>query len=156
MSCRLWIEKLGGCLQYMEDCTQSMMMTVYTVPGKDGGRGLIAIEDCVELVVRGIEVRKVPGSEEKLILAPTGDWVNGLEAASCVWFQNGDLKREPESLIVSSQNLSKRTNLVKAKIENSQEDTLCTLCKKADESMKVYIMLVVAANLNRSIKEGIP
>ena len=29
--------------------------------------GLIAIEDCVELAVRGLGVRKVPGSEERLI-----------------------------------------------------------------------------------------
>ena len=26
------------------------------IPRKDGGRGLIAIEDCVELAVRGLEV----------------------------------------------------------------------------------------------------
>ena len=53
----------------MKDCTQSIMMTdcIYTVPGKDGGIGLIAIEDCVELAVRGLGVRKVPGSEERLI-----------------------------------------------------------------------------------------
>ena len=60
------------------------MMTdcVYTVPGKDGGIGLIAIEDCIELAVRGLGVRKVPGSEERLIQAPRGDRVDGLEAAS--------------------------------------------------------------------------
>ena len=52
---------------------------------------------------------------------------------SCVWLQNGDLKRETESLIVAAQNQSIRTNLVKAKIDKSQKDTLCRLCKKADE-----------------------
>ena len=34
-----------------------------------------------------------------------------------VWLQNGDLKRETESLIVAAQNHSIRTNLVKAKID---------------------------------------
>ena len=36
------------------------------IPRKDGGRGLIAIEDCVELAVRGLEVY-VNESEERLI-----------------------------------------------------------------------------------------
>ena len=38
-----------------------------------------------------------------------------------VWLQNGDLKRETESLIVATQNHSIRTNLVKAKIEKTRE-----------------------------------
>ena len=56
---------------------------------------------------------------------------------SWVWFQNGDLKRETErqSLIVAAQNQNMRTNLVKAKIDKSQKDMLCRLCKKADESI---------------------
>ena len=34
--------------------------------------------------------------------------------------QNGDLKRETESLIVAAQDQSIRTNLVKARIDKSQ------------------------------------
>ena len=40
------------------------------------------------------------------------------------WLPNGDLKRETESLIVTAQNQSMRTNLVKAKIDKSQGDSL--------------------------------
>ena len=54
---------------------------------------------------------------------------------SWVWLHNGDLKRETESLIVAAQNQSIRTNLVEAKIDKNQKDTLCRLCKKADESI---------------------
>ena len=54
---------------------------------------------------------------------------------SWVCLQNGDLKKETESLIVAAQNQSIRRNLVKAKIDKSQKDTLCRLCKKADESI---------------------
>ena len=43
------------------------------------------------------------------------------------------MKRKTESLIVAVQNQSIRTNLVKAKIDKSQKDTLCRLRKKADE-----------------------
>ena len=119
---------------------------------------MIAIEDCVELAVTGLE-GYVHGSEERLLQAARGDRVDGLETASVLkkakkekrlqdweekalhgqylrqtkevrgaqsWvrLQNGDLKRETESLIVAAQNQSIRTNLVKAKIDKSQKDTL--------------------------------
>ena len=42
------------------------------IPRKEGGRGLIFIEDCVELAIRGLEVY-VHGSEERLIQAARGD-----------------------------------------------------------------------------------
>ena len=49
------------------------------------------------------------------------------------WLQNGDLKRETESLIAAAQKQSIRTNLVKAKIDKSQGDSLCRVCRKVDE-----------------------
>ena len=52
-----------------------------------------------------------------------------------VWLQNGDLKRETESLIVAAQNQSIRTNLVKGKIDKSQGDSLCRVCRKVDQSI---------------------
>ena len=52
---------------------------------------------------------------------------------SWAWLQNGDLKRETESLIVAAQNQSIRTNLVKATIDKSQDDSLCRVCKKVNE-----------------------
>ena len=48
---------------------------------------------------------------------------------------NVDLKRETESLIVAAQNQSIRTNLFKARIGKSQEDSLCRVCKKVEESI---------------------
>ena len=48
---------------------------------KEGGRGLISIEDCVELSIRGLEVY-VHGSEERLMQVARGENINGLEAAS--------------------------------------------------------------------------
>ena len=43
------------------------------------------------------------------------------------------MKRETESLIVAAQNQSIRTNLVKAKIDKSQGDSLCRVCRKVDK-----------------------
>ena len=135
------------------------------------GTRLIAIEDCVELAVRELEVH-VHGSEERLPQAARGDRIDGLEAAnvlksakkenrledwkkkslhgqylrqtkevrseqSWVWLQNGDLNRETEVIIVTPQNHSIRTNLVKVKVDKSQKDTVCRLCKKPDKSSKL-------------------
>ena len=54
---------------------------------------------------------------------------------SWAWLQNGDLKRETESLIAAAQNQSIRTNLVKAKTGKNQGDSLCRMCGKVDESI---------------------
>ena len=51
------------------------------------------------------------------------------------WLQNGDLKRETESFIVTAQNQSIRTNLVKVKIGKSQGDSLSRVCRKVDENI---------------------
>ena len=51
------------------------------MPRKEGGRGLISIEDCVELAIRGLGVY-IHGSEERLIQAARGDKIDDLEAAS--------------------------------------------------------------------------
>ena len=45
------------------------------------------------------------------------------------------MKRETEGLIVAVQNQSITANLVKAKIDKSQKDTLCRMCKEADDSI---------------------
>ena len=45
------------------------------------------------------------------------------------------MKRETENLIVAAQNQSIRTNLFKAKIDKSQGDSLCRVCRKVDESI---------------------
>ena len=138
------------------------------IPRKEGGRGLISTEDCVELAIRGLEVY-VHSSEERLIKVASGDKINGLAASvlkrskkekiledceekvlhgqylrqtkevrsdQCwAWLQNRDLKRETESLIVAAQNQSIRTNLVKSRIDKSQGDSLCRMCRKVDESI---------------------
>ena len=45
------------------------------IPRKEEGRGLISIEDCVELAIRGLEVH-VHGSEKRLIQAARGDKID--------------------------------------------------------------------------------
>ena len=51
------------------------------IPRKDGGTGVIAIDNCVEVAVKGLEVY-IHGSQERLLQAARGERVDGLEAAS--------------------------------------------------------------------------
>ena len=51
------------------------------------------------------------------------------------WLQNGDLKRETESLIVAAQNQSIRTNIVQANFDKSQEGSPRIVYRKVDESI---------------------
>ena len=51
------------------------------IPRKEGGRGLISIEDCVELAIRGLKVY-VHRNERRLIQPAREDKADGLEAAS--------------------------------------------------------------------------
>ena len=53
---------------------------------------------------------------------------------------------------LAAQNQSIRTNLVKAKIDKSQGDSLCRVCRKVDESIDHIVSAVV--NLHRSTREG--
>ena len=63
------------------------------VPRKKGERGLISIEDCVELAIRGLEVY-VHGSEEGLKQAARGNKIDGLEAASVLKRSKKEVKLE--------------------------------------------------------------
>ena len=51
------------------------------------------------------------------------------------WFRNGALKRETESLTFASQGQAIRTNVIKGKIDKSQEQTKCRKCSRADETI---------------------
>ena len=47
-------------------------------------------------------------------------------------------EKRTKSLIVAAQNQSIRTNLVKAKIDKSQGDSLCSMCRKVDETLQMF------------------
>ena len=49
------------------------------------------------------------------------------------------MKRKTESLIVAAQNQSIRRNLVKERIDKSQGDSLCRVCRKVDEGIDHFV-----------------
>ena len=44
------------------------------------------------------------------------------------WLRTGYLKKEPEGLLVAAQSQALRPNAIKAKINKSQENSLCCQC----------------------------
>ena len=117
------------------------------VPRKERRRGLISIEDCVEeRLVQAARGDKIDGLEAVSVLKRSKkekrleDWeekvlhgqylrqTKEVTSDQCwAWLQNGDLKRETESLIVAAQNQSIRANLVKVRIDKSQGDSLSSV-----------------------------
>ena len=76
------------------------------IPRKEGGRGLISIEDCVELAIRGLQVY-VHGSEERFVQTARGDKIDGLEAASVLKRSTKDKRLEDWQKVLHGQYLSR-------------------------------------------------
>ena len=54
-------------------------------------------------------------------------------------FQNETLKPKRESLIFASKEQAIRTNLIKAKIDKSQEQTKYRMCSRADVTINHFV-----------------
>ena len=52
-----------------------------------------------------------------------------------LWLLQGHMKKETEGLLMAAENQSLRTNAVKAKIDRSQNDSLCRMCRQKEETV---------------------
>ena len=79
--------------------------------------------EAVIVLKRSKKEKRLVDLEEKVLHGQYLRQTKEVRSDQCwAWFQNGDLKRETESLIVAAQNQSIRTNLVKAKIDKSHRE----------------------------------
>ena len=82
--------------------------------------------ETASVLKRSKKEKRLEDGEEKVLHDQYLRQTKEVRSDQCrAWLLNGDLKRETESLIVVAQNQSIRTNLVKAKIDKSQGDSLC-------------------------------
>ena len=58
------------------------------------------------------------------------------EVERWTWLRDGSIKRETETLILAAQKQSLGTNAIETKIDRSQDNSLCRLCKKSDETAR--------------------
>ena len=56
-----------------------------------------------------------------------------------LWLKQGNVKRETETLILVVQEQAVRTNLIKAKIDNTQEQSKCRMCVEKHETVSQLI-----------------
>ena len=54
-------------------------------------------------------------------------------------YKKGNLKRETESLLIAAQNNAIRTNYIKVKINNAQQNSKCRLCDDKDETINPIV-----------------
>ena len=55
------------------------------------------------------------------------------------WLRKGNLKRETESLLMAVQNNTIRTNHIKVRIDETQQNSKCRLCDDRDETINHII-----------------
>ena len=92
--------------------------------------------EAVSVLKRSKKEKRLEDWEEKVLHGQYLRQTKEVRSDQCwTWLQNGDLKTETGSLIVATQNQSIITNLVKARIDKSQVDSLCRVCRKVDESI---------------------
>ena len=115
------------------------------IPRKEGGIGLISIEDCVELAIRGLEVY-VHGSEKRFIQTARGDKIDGLEAVSVLKRSKKEKRLEDwEEKVLHGQYL-KQTKEVRS-------DQFWALLQNVDLKRETESLLLAAQN--QSIRTNI-
>ena len=82
--------------------------------------------EAVSVLKRSKKEKRLEDWEKKVLHGQYLRQTKEVRSDQCwAWLQNGDFKRETESLIVAAQSQSIRANLVKAKIDKNQGDSLC-------------------------------
>ena len=120
-----------GLESYVRDSTESLIIAARNVVRS------IREEESPAAVKKQIREKKMESWRKKALhgqfLRETGDLP---EVERWTWLRDGSIKRETETLILAAQEQSLRTNAIKAKIDKSQENSLCRLCKKSDETVR--------------------
>ena len=137
------------------------------VSRKEGGRGLASIEDTVDAFMQRLEVyiEKHEGGlitairnntdntidnrmtktrkqkcEEKQLHERFKRLINNISHDNTwTWLRKRNFKRETESLLMAAQNSAIRTNLIKVRIEKTQQNNKCRLCGDRDETINHII-----------------
>ena len=120
-----------GLMTYVRESQESLITAARAEIKKE----INEIEDVEEFKKRKTEERMQEYSNKEL----HGQFIREVKDSSCdkswVWLKDGNLKKETESLIISAQTQSIRTNLIKSKIDKSQDNPKCRLCHQKDESV---------------------
>ena len=116
------------------------------IPRKEGGRGLISTEDCIVLVIRGLEIC-VYENEERLIKAARGGKIDCLEVASVLKRSKKDERLEDrEKKVLHGQHLRQIKDvrsdqcLVWPQYEDMKRETESIIAAAKNQSIRTYLL----------------
>ena len=104
------------------------------LPRKNGGRGLVAIEDCVEIAILGLR-NYVQDSKEMILSSARCE---ARQRATKIDFKKQRREERQAELggkALHGQTQSLRTNTIKANIDKTQEDSKCRMCKQKEQTV---------------------
>ena len=134
-------EKGGYGLISVEDCVKQarLRMAEYCSHNQNALLGLETDITEVE-TAEGYKIRKEREREDEWKrMALHGQFLRDTETISddmsWTWLRRGYLKRQTASLILAAQDQALRTNLVKTKIDKTQNQPLCRMCMKTNETV---------------------
>ena len=121
------------------------------VSRKEEGRGLASTEDSVDVSIQWLKdylekhewglitaIRTKMGEKQ-----PYGRFkrlINNISLGETwTWLRKRNLKRETESLLIAVQDNAIRTNHIKARIDETQQNSKCRLCGDRDETINHII-----------------
>ena len=137
------------------------------LPRKEGGRGIVGIEDSVDTSIQRLE-DYIEKNRRGLLTATRNNTDNTIDNRmtktrkqkweekqhherfkrlmnnishdkTWTWLRKGNFKRETESLLMAAQNSAIRTNRIKARIDKTQQNSKCRLCHDRDETINHII-----------------
>ncbi|XP_068697162.1 uncharacterized protein [Montipora foliosa] len=118
-----------GLERYINDSDERLIKAAKKISGGHNN------ETAVDYKIRKKNERKEQWREKVM----HGQFVRQTEEIlgneSWFWLKKGSVKRETESLIMAAQEQALATNLMKARIYQTQEDSKCRMCRKVDESI---------------------
>ena len=135
------------------------------VPRKDEGRGLASIENIVDTSIQRLEdyiekrglitvIRNNTDNtiDNRMTITRKQKWEgkqlhgrfkrlisNISHGKTWTWLRKRNFKRETESLLMAAQNGAIRTNLIKARIDKTQQNSKCRVCSDRDETINHII-----------------
>ena len=136
------------------------------VSRKEGRKGFASIEDSIDASIQRLEdyIEKHEGGlitaikndtdntmTNRMTITRKQKWegkqiygcfkrlINISYEKTCAWQRKGNFKRETESLLITAQNKTIRTNPVKARIDKTQQNSKCMLCGDRDKTINNII-----------------
>ena len=137
------------------------------VSRKGGGRGLVIIEDSIDSSIQRLEdniglheaglikatrnnhdnmmanrmaIKRKQKWEEKQLCGCFKRLINNISREKTwTWQRKGNITREIESLLIAAQNNAIRTNQIKSRIDETQQNSKCRLYGDWDETINHFI-----------------